>query len=121
MGLQMGNTVISSYIADCYPLQSMSVILFYSVFLDVNAFINPVSRQMLSRHTLKSSVELIEPQFFISPWVAEYGYTTTFAMQGIITLCVAAPGIALVYKFGLKMRETSGEPNWVNPEHDILS
>jgi hypothetical protein len=50
MGLQMGNTVISSYIVDCYPLQSMSVILFYSVFLDISAFINPVSRQMLSRH-----------------------------------------------------------------------
>lgn len=51
MGLQMGNTVISSYIVDCYPLQSMSVILFYSVFLDVSAFIDPVSNQMQSRHT----------------------------------------------------------------------
>ena len=41
-GLQMGNTVISSYIVDCYPLQSMSVITFYSVFLNLSAFINPV-------------------------------------------------------------------------------
>jgi hypothetical protein len=43
MGLQMGNTVIPSYIVDCYPLQSMSVITFYSVFLDLSALINPVS------------------------------------------------------------------------------
>ena len=39
----MGNTVITSYIVDCYPLQSMSVITFYSVFLNLSAFINPVS------------------------------------------------------------------------------
>ena len=39
----MGNTVISSYIVDCYPLQSMSIITFYSVLLNLSAFINPVS------------------------------------------------------------------------------
>lgn len=39
----MGNTVITSYIVDCYPLQSMSVITFYSVFLNLSAFIDPVS------------------------------------------------------------------------------
>ena len=43
MGVQMGNTVISAYIIDCYPLQSMSVITFYAVFLNLSAFINPVS------------------------------------------------------------------------------
>lgn len=41
-GLQVGNTVISSYIVDCYPLQSMTVITFYSVLLNLSAFINPV-------------------------------------------------------------------------------
>ena len=43
MGIQMGNTVIPTYLVDCYPLQSMSVVTFYSVFLDLSAFINPVS------------------------------------------------------------------------------
>jgi len=43
VGLQMGNTVIPSYVVDCYPLQSMSIITFYSVFLDLSALINPVS------------------------------------------------------------------------------
>jgi hypothetical protein len=43
MGLQMGNTVIPSYVVDCYPLQSMSVIIFYSILLDLSALINPVS------------------------------------------------------------------------------
>ena len=42
-GIQMGNTGIVSYIVDSYPLQSMSVITFYSVFLNLSAFINPVS------------------------------------------------------------------------------
>jgi hypothetical protein len=44
MGIQMGNAVIPTYLIDCYPLQSMSVITFYSVLLDLSAFINPVSR-----------------------------------------------------------------------------
>ena len=39
----MGNTMITSYIVDSYPLQSMSIITFYSVFLNLSAFINPVS------------------------------------------------------------------------------
>jgi len=38
----MGNTVITAYIVDSYPLQSMSVITFYSVFLNLSAFIDPV-------------------------------------------------------------------------------
>ena len=46
-GIQMGNTVITSYIVDSYPLQSMSVITFYSVFLNLSAFINPVSPPLL--------------------------------------------------------------------------
>lgn len=47
MGIQMGNTMIPTYIVDCYPLQSMSAITFYSVLLDLSAFINPVSEKML--------------------------------------------------------------------------
>lgn len=42
-GIQIGNTVTTSYIVDCYPLQSTSVITFYAVFLNLSAFINPVS------------------------------------------------------------------------------
>ena len=49
-GIQMGNTVITSYIVDSYPLQSMSVITFYSVFLNLSAFINPVSPLFPSTH-----------------------------------------------------------------------
>lgn len=41
-GIQIGNTVTSSYIVDSYPLQSTSVITLYAVFLNLSAFINPV-------------------------------------------------------------------------------
>ena len=41
-GIQVGNTVTSSYIVDSYPLQSTSVVTFYAVFLNFSAFINPV-------------------------------------------------------------------------------
>ena len=47
-GVQMGNTVVCAYLVDAYPLQSMSVITFYSVFLNLSAFANPVSLAPLS-------------------------------------------------------------------------
>ena len=43
----MGNTVITSYIVDSYPLQSMSVITYYSVFLNLSAFANPVTHPLI--------------------------------------------------------------------------
>lgn len=42
-GIQIGNTVIASYIVDSYPLQSMSVITFYAVLINLSAFVDPVS------------------------------------------------------------------------------
>lgn len=46
-GFQVGNTCICAYIVDAYPLQSMSVIAFYSVWLNLSAFIDPVIRPLL--------------------------------------------------------------------------
>lgn len=43
-GIQMGNTVVCAYIVDCYPLQSMSIVTYYAVLLNLSAFIDPVSR-----------------------------------------------------------------------------
>lgn len=42
-GIQMGNTVVCAYIVDCYPLQSMSIVTFYAVLLNLSAFVDPVS------------------------------------------------------------------------------
>lgn len=41
-GIQTGNTIVATYIVDAYPLQSMSVVTFYAVFLNLSAFIDPV-------------------------------------------------------------------------------
>ena len=111
----MGNTVISSYIVDCYPLQSMSVITFYSVLLNLSAFINPVSS---APKKLCPSPHLTPHQFFIAPWVTKSGYTWTFAVQGILTFFVSVPTIALVHYFGARIRAWAGQPPWVNPEYD---
>lgn len=35
---------------DCYPLQSTSVITFYSVLLNSTTFANPVGRMVFRRH-----------------------------------------------------------------------
>jgi hypothetical protein len=93
----MGNTAICAYVVDCYPLQSMSVITFYAVFLNLSAFIDP---------------------FFIVPWLDTAGFTWAFAGQGIITAFFCVPAIAVIHKFGGKIRASSGDPSWVNPEYD---
>ncbi|KAL9125054.1 MAG: hypothetical protein Q9217_005693 [Psora testacea] len=98
-GIQMGNTVITSYVVDSYPLQSMSVITFYSVFLNLSAFIDP---------------------FFIAPWQTKSGFTLSFAAQGIITFFAAVPVIAALHKWGPALRHRSGEMGWLDPEYDTL-
>ncbi|KAI7378581.1 hypothetical protein KC336_g19366, partial [Hortaea werneckii] len=96
-GLQMGNTVVCSYIVDCYPLQSMSMIVFYAVLLNLSAFINP---------------------FFIAPWVTASGYTWTFAAQGIITFFGGTASLAFLHWKGAALRAKCGMPTWVNPEYE---
>jgi hypothetical protein len=95
----MGNTAIASYIIDAYPLQAMSIVTFYSVILNLSAFINP---------------------FFIAPWVTSMGYTLTFAIQGILTFFFCVPALAALHVFGPKMRSANGNPSWVNPEYDSI-
>lgn len=93
----MGNTAVCSYIVDAYPFQAMAVIVFYSVMLNFSAFIDP---------------------FFIAPWIETAGFTWTFAGHAIITVFLVIPVIALLHKFGPRIREGNGEPDWVNPEFD---
>ena len=98
-GIQMGNTAVAAYVVDCYPLQSMSVITFYSVLINLSAFIDP---------------------FFIAGWQARSGWTWCFAAQGIITFFVSVPVLGALHWFGPRVREWSGEMAWLNPEYDTL-
>lgn len=118
----MGNTVILAYVIDCYPLQSMSVITYFSVWLDISVLINPVSNnRMLQKIFFKSIIKADQYlQVFIANWVAAAGYIRAFIIQGIITFGVSVPVIALMHRFGPKIREWSGKPPWVNPEYDAL-
>ncbi|KAJ5782439.1 hypothetical protein N7457_004213 [Penicillium paradoxum] len=97
-GIQIGNTVTSSYVVDCYPLQTTSVITFYAVFLNLSAFINP---------------------FLISPWQASSGWTWTFSAQGLIVLVGCGLIFNSLHRFGGCMRAKAPQPSWVNPEFDI--
>ncbi|KAJ5177413.1 Major facilitator superfamily domain general substrate transporter [Penicillium coprophilum] len=97
-GIQIGNTVTSSYIVDCYPLQTTSVITFYAVFLNLSAFINP---------------------FFIASWQVSSGWTWTFTVQGLITLAAGCIVFGVLHKFGAWMRAKAPQPSWVNPEFDM--
>lgn len=69
----------------------MSVIIFYSVLLNLSAFVNP---------------------FFIAPWVDSVGFTWTFAAQGLIAAGVMVPITGALQLFGGGWRERAGEPGW---------
>ncbi|CAI7647144.1 unnamed protein product [Penicillium glandicola] len=97
-GIQIGNTVTSSYVVDCYPLQTTSVITFYAVFVNLSAFINP---------------------FFIASWQASSGWTWTFTAQGLIVLGGGCVVFGVLHKFGSWMRAKAPQPSWVNPEFDM--
>ncbi|CAG8893645.1 unnamed protein product [Penicillium egyptiacum] len=97
-GIQIGNTLTTSYIVDCYPLQTTSVVTFYAVFLNLSAFINP---------------------FFIASWQASSGWTRTFTTQGLIVLAGGGVVFGVLHKFGARMRAKAPEPSWVNPEFDM--
>lgn len=109
----------------------MSVITFYSVFLNLSAFINPVSSLPLLSpirtfiHPLLLPFFLVAKrkmllQFFIAPWQTANGWTWTFAAQGILTFFLSVPSIALLHRFGPMLRNQSGQMGWVNPEYDTL-
>jgi len=87
-GIQIGNTTVATYVVDCYPVHAMAVITFYSVLLNLSAFVNP---------------------FFIIPWITPVGATWTFTGQGIITL-VVIPVTILFQMYGEAWRKRRGEP-----------
>lgn len=96
-GIQTGNTLTASYVVDAYPLQSMSVITFYAVLINLSAFVSP---------------------FFIAPWVEKDGFAWSFVGQGLITLFVGGGGLGIWHFMGGKVREGQKGMGWVNPEFE---
>ncbi|EME46480.1 hypothetical protein DOTSEDRAFT_78755 [Dothistroma septosporum NZE10] len=96
-GIQMANTAVCAYVIDAYPRQSMSVVVFYAVFLNLSAFIDP---------------------FFIAYWLDTAGYTWTFAGHALITIFFCIPIFAILHTFGGAIRARNGQPDWTNPEFD---
>ncbi|TVY29260.1 putative transporter [Lachnellula hyalina] len=84
LGLQMGNTILSAYIVDNYPEYANEVITFYSVIINMSAFINP---------------------WFIFYWIEASGYTWTFAAQCIICTFGVIPAYMILQRFGPRLRK----------------
>ncbi|KAK8070188.1 Major facilitator superfamily transporter [Apiospora phragmitis] len=94
-GIQIGNTAVCSYVVDAYPMQSMAVMTFYAVMLNMSAFVDP---------------------FFIVPWVDTAGFAWTMAGHAMITVFFCVPAMALLHWYGGRIRAKNGVPGWVNPE-----
>lgn len=64
-GIQIGNTACAAYVVDAYPLQSVSMIVFYSVWINLSAFINPVQFSTM-RICVSSQTDLFLAGSFLS-------------------------------------------------------
>ncbi|KAE8552068.1 hypothetical protein TMatcc_002077 [Talaromyces marneffei ATCC 18224] len=97
LGLQTGNTVLSAYIVDNYPEHANEVITFYTVIINLSAFINP---------------------WFIYYWVESSGYAWTFATQCIICSFGLIPLYILLQVYGVRLRST--RPMYTKHINDML-
>lgn len=79
---------------DAYPHQAMAFVVFYTVLLNLSAFVDP---------------------FFIIPWLDRVGFIWCFTSQALITLVFCMPVLALLHCFGPRVRKRCGEPDWVDP------
>lgn len=100
-GIQIGNTVVSSYVVDTFPTHAMEVITFYSVILNFSAFAEPffINTWVEANGTMSTDVSNIE------------GYTISFVAQGIICLGMIPLTICLQI-FGPRLRNWRGPPKW---------
>ncbi|KIY00945.1 uncharacterized protein Z520_03611 [Fonsecaea multimorphosa CBS 102226] len=85
VGLQAGNTTLSTYIVDSYPEHAIEVITFYSVIINMSAFIVP---------------------WYIYDWTAAVGYGWCFGTQAIICALCLPPVYFVLHRWGNR---------WVKP------
>lgn len=92
-GIQAGNTVVSTYVVDCYPQHVMSIIAFYSVHLNLSAFASP---------------------FWIVPQVsdAKWGWGWAFGSEAIIVVVFGVLVIPGMLIWGNKLRLWRGPLVW---------
>lgn len=74
--------MVSTYVVDKYPDHANEVITFYSVIVNLSAFVTP---------------------WYINLWVEAQGYTLCFAIQAIICFVLLSPVYIFLQKFGPKM------------------
>ncbi|EPE03591.1 mfs transporter [Ophiostoma piceae UAMH 11346] len=83
-GLQIGNTVATTYMVDNYPDYVNELSVFYSCIINLSAFLVP---------------------WFIYAWTEYSGYTWCFAVQGILCVVVTIPAYAVLQTFGQQWRK----------------
>lgn len=92
-GIQVGNTVVSTYVVDCYPQHVMSIIAFYSVHLNLSAFASP---------------------FWIVPQVSDrrWGWGWAFGSEAIIVVVFGALFVPGMLIWGTRLRAWRGPLVW---------
>ena len=96
VGMQIGNTVVTTYMVDNYPTYANELSIFYSCIINLGAFLVP---------------------WYIANWVEGVGYTWTFAAQGLMCLLIL-PAYAVLQKFGESWRKPANFGVFDKSEYD---
>lgn len=99
VGLQVGNTTLSTYIVDSYPEHAIEVITFYSVVINVRGF--KCSKSIANNFQISA---FIAP-WYIYDWVDAVGYGWSFGTQAIVCAVCLPPTYYFLQKFGQRLRK----------------
>ncbi|CAK7266068.1 hypothetical protein SEPCBS119000_001833 [Sporothrix epigloea] len=96
VGMQIGNTVVTTYMVDNYPTYANELSIFYSCIINLGAFLVP---------------------WYIYNWVEGTGYTWCFAAQAFMCLLIL-PAYAVLQKYGESWRKPANFGVFDKSEYD---
>ncbi|KAG8928706.1 hypothetical protein FRC02_006581 [Tulasnella sp. 418] len=91
LGIQVGNTIATTYAIDCHPEHVMDVVVFYSFHLNLSAFASP---------------------FWIVPLVDMSGWAWAFSSQAIIIAGCTILCVGFLQLYGERLRNWKGPISW---------
>lgn len=90
-GIEVGMTVVQTYILECYTKQGAEVNLIFNLFRNVMTYVSP---------------------FFVEPMIAKLGTSAPYCLFAGLTVFFFPFTMGILMWRGERIREKSGMPNW---------
>ncbi|CAL5872178.1 uncharacterized protein PFLUO_LOCUS6436 [Penicillium psychrofluorescens] len=90
-GIEVGTTVIQTYILECYPRQGAEANLVFNLIRNIFSYTGP---------------------FFVQPMIARLGITSPFALFAALTVFFFPFTMGVLMWRGKEIRDKGGDPGW---------